>query len=462
MNRLLVAGMTLGVMMSAGEGVARSPDRSPDCKLNTRHFLVDQSNMYIKAASGEDDREKREQLLHSARRNLGDAIKQGQANNPAVWYLLGRTYVMLRDAAGADSAFTRAEELLPACAEDISEHRQVMWAPLINGAVDAMRVGDFDSAKVMLRKANAIYRGDNLGFYYMARLYGSEGELDSATHYFKQVVELGAADETGKENYDEAITYLAQLYRSLQEWDSAAVWYGKYREMYPSDANALIGLATAHRESGDTTTALALYDTVLVLAAEMDPLDLFATGEALFVAEQYNRALRAFELGLERNPYYRPGLYNLAQAWFAITDVGDTQAERDSAARALETTVRRLIEVDPQNLEAKRLLTASFQLQDKKDSTLAVLQRMEDMTFEVRVDQSESTEGSFSLFGRIINLMTENALVPSITFEFLDAEGGVVATESVETTTVAASGEENFALTPVGEGIVAYRYQVSW
>lgn len=49
--------------------------------------------------------------------------------------------------------------------------------------------------------------------------------------------------------------------------------------------------------------------------------------------------------------------------------------------------------------------------------------------------------------------------VPAITFEFLDAEGKVVATETIPAQDIEPNGTRQFQLTPTGEGIVAWRYQ---
>ena len=37
----------------------------------------------------------------------------------------------------------------------------------MNSAIDSMRNGEFEKSKDILREANAVYDGDNLGFYYL-------------------------------------------------------------------------------------------------------------------------------------------------------------------------------------------------------------------------------------------------------------------------------------------------------
>ncbi|MDH3456639.1 MAG: hypothetical protein OER90_07320, partial [Gemmatimonadota bacterium] len=203
MKKLLVlAGVTTALGLGSAGAVAQGGYRSPQCDLKTGHFLVNSGVVYIKGASEESDRGKRERMLNDAHRNLIDAIRRGQENNPAVWYYLGRYYVMTNDLVGADSAFDRAETGVPDCKEDIKYYRQISWVPTMNMAVDSMRAGSNDGAVVLLRQAYAIFPEDNLAPYYMARIYGNEGELDSALFYFKEVVRVGDADTSRTENYE--------------------------------------------------------------------------------------------------------------------------------------------------------------------------------------------------------------------------------------------------------------------
>ncbi|NIM48212.1 MAG: tetratricopeptide repeat protein [Gemmatimonadales bacterium] len=462
MKKLVVAaGVVTGLVLSAGQAEGQGVYQEPGCDLKTGHFLVNSSVMYLKGASEEADSVKRARMLRDAHRNLFDAVSRGEADNPAVWYFLGRYYALTRDAVGADSAFDRAEQLQPDCAEDIAFHRQVLWVPVMNQAIDSLRVGAFEGSKDLLRAANAIHDKDNLGFYYLARIFANEGETDSALHYFKRVVEVGVSDTARQENYNEAVYNTAVLYGMLEQWDSAAVWYGKYREIDPNDSEALTGLAQAYQQSGQPEAAMELYDLVLSRAPEMAALDLFRTGEALFRAERFQMAARAFDLGLDKAPGVRSALYNLTNTYLAIADdEEEPREEREQAAVQMELAARRLVAVDPHNSESLRLLAASFQLQRKDDSTLATLEHIAEMTFDVVVDRHEATEGGYSVQGRIVNLKDAEATFPTIMFEFLDAQGTVITTDSVAGGTLGPHDTEPYGLVVGGEGIVAYRYKV--
>ncbi len=462
MKRLVVvAGVAASLLLSAAPAAAQW--RSPECDLKgAGHFLVNSGVVYLQGASDERDPAKRDRLLADAQRNLLEAIDRGEDDNPAVWYYLGRYYVLDSDALGADSAFDRAEEMQPECVEDIGLHRRIMWVPLINSAIDSLQAGAFEGAKPALYGANAIFDEDIIGFYYLGRIYGSEGEMDSAVVYFKKVAAMGTEDMEREENYNIAVFNLGLIYGILEEWDSSAVWYERYREIDPDDIEALVGLAQAYGNIGDER-APALYDSVLAQAEGMEAMELFKTGESLFMSENYRLSARAFELGLEKNRYYRPALYNLTNSYLAICqDTTQSEEAVHEAAGYMEAAARRLVEVDPQSYDAASLLAASYQLQHKDDSTLAVLERMEVQTWTVELDLQQQIPGGFSVQGRIMNLKEdEETETAPLTFEFIDGEGNVLATETVEGRTLSPSEETEFETVAEGEGIIAVRYHVS-
>ena len=203
-HSVFVMGLTVVTALVATSASAQG-FRRPDCDLSTGHFLVSSAVTYLDGAGNQGDPVKKERLMSDALRTLNDAVSRGQQDNPAVWYFFGRYYTMQNDLAGADSTFTRAEEMAPQCAEDIEFYRRSLWVPAMNMAMDSMRAGALEGAKSLLRSAYAIWDQDNLTAYYLARIFGNEGELDSAIHYFREVVALGTEDTTRTDNYNTAV-----------------------------------------------------------------------------------------------------------------------------------------------------------------------------------------------------------------------------------------------------------------
>ena len=462
MKRLVVVvGIAAGLMLSVTPASAQW--RDADCDLSgAGHFLVNSGKVYLEGASEEGDETKQQRLLADARRNFVEAVERGEDDNPAVWYYLGRYYVLMGDALGADSAFDRAVQMEPDCEDDIWLHRRIMWVPLLNEALDSMQAGVWSGAKPFLYKANAIFDEDIIGFYYLARIFGSEGEMDSAIVYFRKVAEMGTEDETRAENYNISVYNLGLIYGMVGEPDSAAVWYEKYRAINPNDFEAMAGLARTYTELGDTERAAALYDSVLAQAEGMAAMDLFRTGESLFMAENYALAARAFEIGLQKNRYFRPALYNLTNAYLAICqDESASEEEVLEAAASMEGAARRLVGVDPQSYDAHSLLAASYQLRQMDDSTLAVLERLETHTWSVELDEQQPIPGGFAVQGRLTNLSDEEAAQTDLlTFEFVDEQGNVLATDTVEVQSLGIGEEYLFDVMAEGDGIEAVRYRI--
>src|SRR5213592_995612 len=113
----------------AAQGRWVSPQ--PPCDLSPGHPKINGGVRALKDAVEKPDRP--DQQLARARQALTEAILQDrQDQNPAAWYYLGRSYVALSDAAGADTAFARALALAPRCAEDIAGYRGQLWTKIVN------------------------------------------------------------------------------------------------------------------------------------------------------------------------------------------------------------------------------------------------------------------------------------------------------------------------------------------
>jgi hypothetical protein len=121
--------------------------------------------------------------------------------------------------------------------------------------------------------------------------------------------------------------------------------------------------------------------------------------------------------------------------------------------------VARLTEVDPMSESARKLKAAAFQLQGLNDSTLAVLEALETMPFDLTVTTFVPAGSGYDVQGLILNRQEVADTTPPITFEFLNEAGEVVQALTVEPQPVEASGGTRFTLAPVGEGIVAWRYR---
>lgn len=445
----------------------------PECDVPKGHYLVNSAVLYLQNAGRTRFEDQRDRDLRDARRVLMEAItEKGQDQNGGAWYYLARYYQQVHDLAGADSTFDKAERMLPECAADIDENRRRLWVPLLNAAVDRIRASDNDGALEQLREANMIFDAEPPGFYYMGQIFASLQMRDSAIHYYDRALQIARQPENlEKEQYadirDNAEFNIARLYHIESKYDSAAVWYARFRQHAPRDPQAITGQASALEAAGRAEDALVLYDSVLIMADSMQTLDLFQAGVALFRTQRFNRAAEAFERGLARNPYYRDALFNLANTYLSLAHAIDStkpEAEQTALEREYGSKMvpiaRRLVEADPASSAARRLLAAGYQLTGESDSTLAVLERRQAMPFDLTVSAFEPAGSGFDMRGIITNLRSEASQVPPITFEFLNSDGVVVQSLVLDRQTLEPESMASFALAPVGEGIAAWRYRM--
>ena len=125
----------------------------------------------------------------------------------------------------------------------------------------------------------------------------------------------------------------------------------------------------------------------------------------------------------------------------------------------MDEMVHRLYDVDPNNRSTYRIMAAAHTLQGLTDSTEIIMDQMDALTFEISVDLARPTSGVYTTAGRIINLKDTSTDVPTITLEFLDATGAVVATDTIGGETLGPNESKRFQSSQAGD-IVAWRYRV--
>ena len=498
-----MAGVATVVMVGSAQPVSAQSFviyMPPICELDTQHFLVRNAELYVKVATETRSEEQRARSVSDAKRVLMDALDGGEEMNPAVWYFLGRTHalsaatlhseyhepvppdrdsVSFRDSIGGlleseliavDSAFAEAKALFPECGDDIDNQRRFLWVPLYNEGAEAWGNDDLATARDAFTKADLVSDNEPFVPYNLARVLDSEGDVAGALRLFKKTVAMGQKQGDYEESYVTSLFDAGRLHHMLQQWDSAAVWYAKYRQLVPEDPEAITLMLQVLEAAGRDEDALTFTDTILTHADVLTDIDMFSAGVVLFQADQFEVATRAFLAGLAKNRHYRDGVYNLAQSYFALANpagredgedvLSEEKKARDEATKRMLEVSQHLVEIDPSNENSLRLLAAAYQLTGDTASTRNLLEQMEELTFDVKVELFQSTDGGYQVQGTISNLKEEDTAVPDVVFEFVDTDGEVVTAETVSGTTLAPKGSARFELNPLGGGIAAWRYKV--
>jgi tetratricopeptide (TPR) repeat protein len=205
------------------------------------------------------------------------------------------------------------------------------------------------------------------------------------------------------------------------------------------------------------------------------PLQLFEASVAAVRSNRHDDAIRLIELGLERNPYYRDAVFNLA-----------TLYHRQKQFDKMTPLAERLLDLDPNNPDNLRIYAGALQgpaetlkkkvdqLQQERgkkaelDATIKQLQAQNDsvlkyvelsMNAPIRVKvQNMQTAGSTTTVTGTVENRSESPKTFDLKFEFLDAQGNVVASEST-TVQTQPNGDASFRVEASGPGVVAWRYE---
>ncbi|MGH7671999.1 MAG: tetratricopeptide repeat protein [Gemmatimonadales bacterium] len=471
---------------------------TPKCDLKPGHRSVNSGMMYLKSATETRFEDQRQKDLRDASNALLQALTgENQAQNPAAWYYLGRYYILVQDFSGADSALARAEALRPECQGDIATWRRLVWVPTLNAGIAAWQANNTDSAMAAFRRANTILQTEPMGFSYLASLLFNAGQHDSAALYFRRAADIAATDTARLQDRKDALYNVGRIQHSLQHWPEAERAYREFLTLNPRDPEILASLGAVLLQTGQRDSAFGIYERILGLGDSVGSFPMFRAGVEIFQSAPeppdtvaagrtcraqgrtnrpatpariracrdsmttlmrehntvangaYRLAAQAFETGVKLNPYFRDGLFNLVNAYMALND-----------SAAMLAPAQRLVTVDPLNRMSLRLLAFTYQRLGRLDSTLHYL-RIADSTLiaDVTVSGFDPQDQTATVKGLITNMRATPSQPFTLMFDFLNAKGEAVTSQTVAVPTLAPQGTQAIDLKASGASIVAWRYR---
>lgn len=369
--------------------------------------------------------------------------------------------------AAADSAFTRFETAMPQCKEDVVGYRQRPWVNLINAAIQHINADNSDSAAYYASRSLVIYRESPYAYNVLAAVAQKAGDEAKTTEYLRQTIEAAGDDTSFTDIKKGAVLALAGLTSAnaasldsaaqKAKYAEAAALFRQYLAMEPKDPTATAGLGEALLLSGDTSAYDAYYRDIAADAANYTDVQLFRACTEAVRAERNDVATALCEAGVEKNPYYRDGLYVLATAYYTAN-----QADK------MMPVAKRLVEVDPSNPDSYQLLAGAYQLRQKvekdpktkralTDSVVIYMQKSEALPGRVSFSRFSMDGAKRTLVGSVQNSgKAEKSFTVKI--EFLDKAGNVVDTKEATVGPVAPQQSAEFTVTAENDTIIAYRY----
>jgi tetratricopeptide (TPR) repeat protein len=508
----LIVGL---VALGSPLGAQSSNWVAPRCDLKPGHYLVNSGLLYLQSATKTKFDEQRQKDLRDANRVLNQALtSNAQEKNPAAWYYLGRYYLLTNDAAGADTAFTRAEALKPDCKNDIETWRQTVWIPTLNAGIAAWQANNTDSAIKAFRAAAAINQSDPRGYKYLASLLFQAGQQDSAVYYFRRTAEVAAKDPKFAQDRKDALYNVGRIQQAMARaaqdsaskakpdsisprWNETLATYRQYLELYPNDAEILASAGSVMMQLGKRDSAFAVYKQIIARGDSVGAMPLFRAGVEIYQsaptepdtaaagsscrsAARANRLTPArvkvrcdsvtTRLARDYQTSAREAYRLSAQAFEAgarlnphyrdglFNLVNSYLVLNDSAG--MLPTAQRLVSIDPMNRQSLRLLAFAHQRMGHVDSTVQYL-RLADSTLvaDVSITQFEPDSAGAQLKGMVQNLRSTPTPPMKLVFDFLTAKGDVVTSQTVEVPAVAPEQGHVFEIKGTGAGIAAWRYK---
>ena len=447
-----------------------------DCGIKPGHFKVGSAAGYLKAAIETDVPESKVRILGQGEKVVLEAIKQnGQEKNPAAWYYLGRIRLTQGNLYGGDSALTRAAELAPACAKDIDGYRRNAWVALVKAGNKFEDDKNPDSALVLYRQAGAIYHGSPITYYQTAAILNDKGQPDSAAYYFGQAAAAGAnaTDTTEIKIRNRSAFNQGALLLNGKKYDQAAAAFEQYLKWVPNDNEAKRGLAASYRGQGKIEQAQAL-EKELVAAGAAAPgapgaagasasQDLMTAGVNAYNDKKYADAAAAFEKLAAAEPYNRDALSNLSNTYLAMKD-----------GPKLAATAGRLVAIEPLSENALRHhsrvvgrgLGEGYKQSAKVDQAVTTATQVLALPADVKASDFATTGSgatlTLSATGRAAQTPSGKPIAPvavPIVVEFLNATGGVVASQEAQIPPLATGASQDVKVAAQGSGIAAWRYK---
>ena len=218
----VTAGLVLaGATVLSGQKVGRP---QPPCTIEPGHFRITSAVLDLKIAAEQPNQ--RDRMLAQARDVLVRSIRDDKQDaNPAAWYYLGRYSVEVGDAAGADTAFTRAETLAPQCKADIAAYRGRLSESMMNQGLTLWQAGNADSAIVLLRLAYAVDRTNPRPLFQLGNLYAGQNMIDSTAAVLREGCTSRRHRQAFADAKRDALLTVARLaYRTLQGAPAVQQW----------------------------------------------------------------------------------------------------------------------------------------------------------------------------------------------------------------------------------------------
>ena len=374
--------------------------------------------------------------------------------------------------AHLDEAFKAIVTAIPACANEVMALRQNdAWLALTRKALDASNSGQLDSAEFYANRSLILSRESPYPYYVLGNAANQRNDKPAAMKNWKSVIEKSGVDTSYRELKNGSMQYLgmseleaAQGLKGVEQQSLARAAASRFKELLAispdgNDApNMMESWSIALKLAGDSAQIPIVYAPLLASPTKFTDFALTMGGVIATRINKTDDALTMFDAAVQKNPVARDALRNLAATYYS----------KDQFLKMFDPTAK-LVAIDPNNFDAWMMYAYAAQglakgtkvPADRKawtDSLVKYQTYAEALPVKVEVVGFQRT-GTTS---QLTLSLEQQAATPgsySVTAEFLDVKGAVVASDTQKVGPLAKGTTKNVVFKVTGAGIVGYRYQ---
>jgi tetratricopeptide (TPR) repeat protein len=333
------------------------------------------------------------------------------------------------------------------------------WTPLVNDGVAFANANNADSAAVLFRQANTIYRGSPSAYANLGVIYANRGQNDTAAAYFNQAAEISTRDTTFRDEEKFATLNLGIVQARARHYDEAVATLEGYRKLAPDDKQGGTALHAAYCGANQADKAAPLekqYGLPPCGVAGGDASSLVEKGVAAFNASKFDEAADLFGQAFAKAPYNHDALLNQATSYFKVKN-----------GPKLVAAAQPLVELEPLNEIATQLLEQGYRETKQVDKQVALVNRRRSLPAKLETKRIAISPTDITLAmtatGRDARDAKDRpikAAPVSLTFELLGADGSVLTTQDVTVPALAAGATQDVTVTAKANGITGWRYKI--
>ncbi len=373
-----------------------------------------------------------------------------------------------------DSAYKAIVAAVPACEADITAMRMnEVWLAATTAALNASNAGKLDSAEYFAKRSMMMSATNPYPHYVLASVANARSNRPNAIMHWKHVIKYAADDTTYRELKHSSMYYAAMSQLEDAQSKTGAEQQAAAREAAdgfkalltatpdnPDAPNLLLSWADALTAAKDTALIPTVYTPLLTQASATD-IALATAGVIATRANKSDDALKLFQAATVKNPFNRDAQRNVAAAHYA----------KDQYTMMFEPS-RKLVELDPNNFDgwmlfayaaqglAKAAQTAKKPLEVKAwtDSLVKYQTYAEALPVKVDVTSFDRRKDMATLVLSLEQVAAKDGQY-SVTAEFLDLAGAVVATATEAAGPIKKGETKSVTVKATGAGIMSYRYK---